>query len=189
MHPNFSKTLRSASYRGVRLGGLLYTAESSSAVCIILWSQAPQCTSHRGVRSEIFESLWLLLEGEILVGVNTSTVSWKKRFEENIFWFAKPKIWLRGVMHTAESTFSNYVIEYLDEIETEFENTWPCFSGAQMGSDYRKKWRSKISWHTPRLKKLNAIFIFAKILANKFALQKQLTRILGPRRHRVLRLK
>ena len=32
-------------------------------------------------------------------------------------------------MHTAESIFLNFVIEYLGEIETEFENTLPCLSG------------------------------------------------------------
>ena len=32
------------------------------------------------------------------------------------------------------SNFSNFVIEYLGEIETEFENT----SGAQMGSNHEK---------------------------------------------------
>ena len=38
-------------------------------------------------------------------------------------------------MHTAESNFSNFVIEYLGEIETEFENILACSSGAQMGSN------------------------------------------------------
>ena len=52
-------------------------------------------------------------------------------------------------MHTAESNFLNFVIEYLSEIETEFENTLACLSGAQMGSNHGKNWRSKISWHTP----------------------------------------
>ena len=52
-------------------------------------------------------------------------------------------------MHTTESNFSNFVIEYLGEIETEFENTSACLSGAQMGSNHEKKWRSKILWHTP----------------------------------------
>ena len=51
-------------------------------------------------------------------------------------------------MHTAESLFSNFVIEYLGEIEIEFENTLACLSGAQMGSNHEKNWRSKISWHT-----------------------------------------
>ena len=30
----------------------------------------------------------------------------------------------------------NFVIEYLDEIKTEFENTVACLSVAQMGSNY-----------------------------------------------------
>ena len=42
-------------------------------------------------------------------------------------------------MHTAESNFLNFVIEYLSEIETEFEKTLPCLSGAKMGSIYGKK--------------------------------------------------
>ena len=33
-------------------------------------------------------------------------------------------------MHTAESNFSNYVIEFLGEIETAFENTLACLSEA-----------------------------------------------------------
>ena len=33
------------------------------------------------------------------------------------------KFWLRGAMHTAESKFSNFVIKYLGEVETKFENT------------------------------------------------------------------
>ena len=52
-------------------------------------------------------------------------------------------------MHTAESNFSNFVIEYLGKIETEFVNTLACLPGAQMGSSNEKNWRSKISWHTP----------------------------------------
>ena len=41
-------------------------------------------------------------------------------------------------MHTAESIFSNFVIEYLGKIETELENTLACLSGAQMGSNHEK---------------------------------------------------
>ena len=33
------------------------------------------------------------------------------------------KFWLCGVLLTAESSFSNFMIEYLGEIETEFENS------------------------------------------------------------------
>ena len=42
-------------------------------------------------------------------------------------------------MHTAELNFSNFVIEYLGEIEAEFENTLDCLSGAQMGSDHENR--------------------------------------------------
>ena len=41
-------------------------------------------------------------------------------------------------MHTAELNFSNFVIEYLGKIKTEFENTLACLSGAQMGSNHEK---------------------------------------------------
>ena len=52
-------------------------------------------------------------------------------------------------MHTVESNVLSFVIEYLGEIETEIKNTLACLSGAQMGSNNEKNWRSKISWHTP----------------------------------------
>ena len=42
-------------------------------------------------------------------------------------------------MHTSETNFSIFVIEYLGEIETEFENTIACLSGAQMGSNHEKR--------------------------------------------------
>ena len=41
-------------------------------------------------------------------------------------------------MHTAESNFSNFVMEYLGKIETELENTLACLSGAQVGSNHEK---------------------------------------------------
>ena len=41
-------------------------------------------------------------------------------------------------MHTAASNFSNFVIEYLDKIETKYENTLACLSGAWMGSNHKK---------------------------------------------------
>ena len=52
-------------------------------------------------------------------------------------------------MQTAESNFSNFVIKYLGEIKTEFENILACLSGAQMGLNQEKNWRSKILRHTP----------------------------------------
>ena len=41
-------------------------------------------------------------------------------------------------MHTAESNFSNFLIDNISEIKTEFENTLPCLSGAQMGSNHEQ---------------------------------------------------
>ena len=40
------------------------------------------------------------------------------------------KFWVRDVMHTTESNFSNFVIKFLSEIETEFENILACLLGA-----------------------------------------------------------
>ena len=77
--------------------GVHHTVESSSAVWTTLRSQ----TAHSGVRIKIFESLWLLLKGqsgEIILGVNIIITKEKR---------------------TGESKFSNFVIEYLSEIETE----------------------------------------------------------------------
>ena len=47
-------------------------------------------------------------------------------------------------MHTAESNFSNFVIEYLGEIETEFENT-----SARWVRIMKKKLVVEIPRHTP----------------------------------------
>ena len=86
--------------------GVHPTAKSSSTVWIPPRSQvikisqkAPPCAScswcalHRGVKIEIFVSLWLHFKGqsgEILLGVNTSIM--KKNIRKTFFWFAKPKI-------------------------------------------------------------------------------------------------
>ena len=52
------------------------------------------------------------IKGKFLVWVKSSVMG------ENIFF----TFLLRSVMYAAESKFSNFVIEYLDEIETIFEN-------------------------------------------------------------------
>ena len=52
------------------------------------------------------------ITGKFLVWVKSSVMG------ENIFF----TFLLRSVMYAAESKFSNFVIEYLDEIETIFEN-------------------------------------------------------------------
>ena len=67
------KAPRCAFHCGVKLCSVHPSAESSSSVCITRRSQM----AHRGVKIEIFVSLWLLLKGqsrEILLGVNTSII-------------------------------------------------------------------------------------------------------------------
>ena len=41
-------------------------------------------------------------------------------------------------MPTTESNISNFVIEYLSENKTEFENILACLSEAWMGSNHEK---------------------------------------------------
>ena len=75
--------------------------------------------------------------------MNTSTT--KEKILRKKFDLLSLKFWLSVVMHTTESNFLNFVIEYIGEIKTEFENTLPCLSEAQMASNHEKKLRSKIS--------------------------------------------
>ena len=73
------------------------------------------------------------------------------------------KFWLRGVMHTAESNFLTFVIEYLGEIETELENTLACLSGSQIGSKHEKNGGKK-SRDTLPLRKV--VLIFQQLFQN-----------------------
>ena len=45
---------------------------------------------------------------------------------------------LSGVLHTAQRR-KNFVIEYLNKIKTDFENTLACLSEAHICSNHRKK--------------------------------------------------
>ncbi len=55
-------------------------------------------------------------------------------------------IWLSAVSDSADK---KYFFEYLREIETEFENSLRCESGAHMGSINEKNLRPKISCYCP----------------------------------------
>ena len=48
-----------------------------------------------------------------------------------------------------ESNFPNFKFEYLRENKFLRKTFLACLSGAQIGSIYEKKLRSKISWHSP----------------------------------------
>ena len=84
-----SQSLRCASHRKVNICCVHHSVESISAECIIPRTPRSQ-TVHRGDQIEIFVCLWLLFKGqsgEILLGVNTSTVCLN-------WWFvAKHTIW------------------------------------------------------------------------------------------------
>ena len=114
-------TPRCASHHGVKLRGVHHTAESSSAVCFPPRSQAPRCASHCGVKIKIFGSLWLLLKGQ----------SGEFLFRGKLFYHVRKD--LKNFFLICRVEFSNFVIKYLGEIETKFENTLAFLSGAQMG--------------------------------------------------------
>ena len=83
-------------------------------MCIPPRSQTAQCE----VKIEIFVSLWLLLKGqsgEILLGVNTSTM--KDKILSHFF-IRKPKSWTPQCHVNSGVEFSNFVIEYLGLILT-----------------------------------------------------------------------
>ena len=135
-----------ASHRSrVKLRGVHPTKESSSPLCITPRSQ----TAHWGVKIKIFESLWLLFvgqSGEILLEVNTSIMIekiWRK------FLFAKPKILTpRCVWHRGVEFF-----ELCDRISrwnrNQIRKYFSLFIRGTDEFESWKKWRLKISWHTP----------------------------------------
>ena len=166
-HFRISLTPRGASHR------VLPTTESDSALCITLRSQSPQWASYRGVKlcgvhhtfeskctpqsqnRNLYESLGAFkgtirrnpFRGEQFYHV-------RKDLKKTNFYLLRLKFWLLGVKHTAESNSSNFVIKYLGEIRTELENTLAWLSGARWVRII-KKWRFKISWHTPFKKKVS----------------------------------
>ena len=60
-------------------------------------------------------------------------------------------------MHTTESKLLNFMIEYLGEIETEFENTLASLSLAKMGSHHEKNWGQKSCDALPWRISINAL--------------------------------
>ena len=125
-----------------------YLKNRNSAVCIKPWSQ----TAHCGVRIDIFESLSLLLKrqsGKILLWVKN--LSWKKKFEEQFFDLLSLKFWLCGVMHTRVEFFE--LCDRLSQINRnsiwKYCTLFNVFIRGPYGFESWKKWRLKISLHTP----------------------------------------
>ena len=91
----------------------------------MIWTH-PRCESHRGVHHTVESNC---TPGSQNRKFCLPLVAFKETREKIWLikcWFNKPKIltprcvWHRSVIHTAESEFSNFMIEYLDEIKTEF---------------------------------------------------------------------
>ena len=53
------------------------------------------------------------------------------------------------------------------KIKTEYKITLACLSGAQMGLNQEKNWRSKISWHTPFKETSYVLFEYLKGPSNE----------------------
>ena len=88
--------------------------------------------------------------GEILLGVNTSIMNekiWRKKIE-----FAKPKILTQrrsGVMHTAESNFFKLCDQIFWRNRNGIQKYLTLFIRFPDVFESWKKWRAKISRHTP----------------------------------------
>ena len=124
-----SLTLRCASLRGVKLRSVHPIAESSDPN----FSKTVRCTSHQGIKFRNVhdkaesnctrwsqnQNLWksmVAFKGTIRRNLFRGEHIYHERQDlKTVFWFL---IWLRSVMHTVESNFVNFVIEYLNEIET-----------------------------------------------------------------------
>jgi hypothetical protein len=65
----------------------------------------------------------------------------KKKFSPNLYLFWTQRcLWQR---------WWKYLYEYLPAVETEFEKSLECESGAHMGSIYEENQRPKISYYCP----------------------------------------
>ena len=131
----WSLTQRCDTHRGVWLRG-----EPTP------WSLTQRCDAHRGVRlgggmhtAEFFKKIWSL----------DSSV-WYTRQSLTPWWDAYRGAWLR-VMHTAEwctpQSFLKIRISWRNQ--NRIRKYFNLFIRALDGFESWKKWRSKISWHTP----------------------------------------
>ena len=90
----------------------------------------PRCATHRGI-------------------ISTECCTPRRFFEILSPNFAVCSTPRRLNLRCAAHHRNNFVNESLDEIETEFENSSACLSGAHIGTNHEKNWRAKIPRHTP----------------------------------------
>ena len=134
----------------VCLCGMLHTAEIVSAVCYTPPRLTPRCVAHRrgclrsGLHTADLEPLtprYVAHRGDCLCSVmhtakiDSAVCCTPPRSSPWCAQRSSP----RCVAHRGDNCGDNFVIEYLDIIETEFENTLAWLSGAHMGSNPEKK--------------------------------------------------
>ena len=128
-----TKTQKTDIFELEWLHGVHPTAESGCAVCITPWSQeikisqkAPQWDVHRGLESS--SAMCITTQSQTVhrrVKIKTfrrnpfrgEKIYHERKDLKKCFDLLSLKFWLRGVLHTAESNFLNFVIKYLGEIE------------------------------------------------------------------------
>ena len=134
------------------------TAECDSAVCTILLSQTPHwlCCVHPTAESNCTpksqnRKLCLLLkrQSEVNPIIGDHSCHGGKDLKYKKGCSLSLKFWLPGLMHTAESEFSNFMIKYLDKIGIKLENILAWLSWTLLDLNYKEKKRPKISWRPP----------------------------------------
>ena len=118
-----TKAQKTDTFELVWLCGDLPTAESSSKVCIL------QCTT----RSQNRKFHWFLVafKGTIRRNLFRGKHNYheRKELEKKKFYLLSLKCWFRGVVHRAESNFSNFVIEYLGKKRLNSKILYPVYQG------------------------------------------------------------
>ena len=118
------------------------SSQSSSAVCITLQSQVIKSSQ----QTQWCATVHLTVETESAKGCTPrsqnrnlceSLAAFKGTIGEILpegeQIYHEEKIWRKTIWFAKSKIFSNVVIEYLGEIETEFENILACLSRAQIG--------------------------------------------------------
>ena len=148
-----SLTPRSDAHRGVWIRGVIHTGESDSTMgCIpwvfwkifINWLSGGMHTAE--LDSVVCISLRSLELFEYFGAVDSGMCGTPRSF------FSK-----FGMLDSAEGCTPRSLTPWYDASNirisrrnrNRIQKYFACLSGAQMGSNYEKNWRSKISWHTP----------------------------------------
>ena len=137
------------AHHGDCLCGVLHNAELISAVCGTPLISSLWCAQRSSPRYVTRPGDFFKF-GTLDSAVCCTPLRWSPRYA---VWYAvvcctlwRWSLWylahrwdiLSGVLHTAQRR-KNFVIEYLNKIKTDFENTLACLSEAHICSNHRKK--------------------------------------------------